>query len=169
MATTPEVDTTTQKRPGLGARVPGVRVSETRVSPPHDLVKLPELAKETRLVVVDPFGVWAKVRAGIALNVPQTVWQGATTSTGHFLLFRCPFRKLDFVGEKNTVGHNVDESELSFDGSEPLLSSSALGLALDDFDTEVVVGIAIKALETISRYFILPFLLAHRGADVVGM
>lgn len=83
----PEVDTALQNRPGRRPRIPGVRLHESGVRLPHDLLKLPELAKEARVVIIDLLGRLAQERVLVILNVPQAIRKSTTTSAGNFLLF----------------------------------------------------------------------------------
>lgn len=151
----------------LGAGIPGVGVGETGIGPPHNTMKLQELAEETRLAVIGLLGIGTKVWAGIILDVPQTVGQRATAGASNFLLLRRPFGELDLVGEQNTASHDVNETELGFDHTQALFGNSALGLLPDNFDTEVIVGISRETLKSIGGDFVLPFLLGDRGTNVV--
>jgi hypothetical protein len=117
----PEVDTTTKDWPRSRARVPCVRVNETGVGSPHDLLQLPELAEETGVTVVDLFGIFLERRMLVALNVPDAVGKSAALCAGDFLLLEAPVRKLDFVREQYTAGHEVDKLELGLNSSQALL------------------------------------------------
>lgn len=165
----PEVDTTAEDGPRLGAGVPGMGVRETSISPPHYLVELDELAKETGPVVVDFLGILAEQGVLVALNIPERVGESATTGTGDFLLLRGPLGKLDLVREEHATRHNVNELELSLDGADALLSQGTSGLGLDDLDTEVVVSISFKALISVGRNLVLPVGLGNGRTDIVRM
>lgn len=151
----------------LGTGIPSVGVSEAGVCPPHDAVKLPDLAEEARLTVVGLLSVGTKLGTGVVLDVPQAVGKRAAASASNFLLLGRPLRELDLVGEEHAASHNVDKTELGFDDTQTLLGNGVLGLLSDNFDTEVIVGITIKALEAIGGNLVLPFLLGDRGANIV--
>lgn len=165
----PEVDTSAEDGPRLRARVPGMGVSEASVGPPHDLVKLPELAKEARSSVVDLLNIALQLRVSVALDVPQAVRESTTASASHLLLLGSPIGELDLVGEENTASHDMDETELGLNGSEAGLGESTLGLLLDNLDTEEIVGITIETLIAIGRDLVLPVGLGDRGTDIVGV
>lgn len=150
MLPAPEVDTTAEDRPSLGARIPGMRLNKAGIRLPHDLLKLPELAEEARVAIVDLLGVSSKLRMVVELDIPKTVGKGAALGACDFLLLRGPSRKFNLVGEKNTARHDVHQLELGVDGTKTFLSNATLGLLLDNFDTEKVVGISIEALIAIS-------------------
>lgn len=169
MLPAPEVDTAAEDRPSLGARIPGMRLNKTGIRLPHDLLKLPELAEESRVAIVDLFGVSSELRMVVGLDVPKTVGEGAALGAGNLLLFRGPIRKLDLVGEKNTASHDVHQLELGVNGTKTFLSNAALRLLLNNLDTEKVVGISIEALIAISRDLVLPISLGNRGTNVMRM
>lgn len=121
---TPEVDTSAEDGPGLGAGIPGVGVGEAGVGLPHDLLQLPELSKEARAAVVDLFDVVTELRVLVVLDVPETVGERAAAGTSHLLLLRGPVRELHLVGEENAASHDVDETELGLDGSQTLLGNA---------------------------------------------
>ena len=166
---TPEVDTAAKDRPGLGARVPGMRLNEAGICPPHDLLELPEFAEETRVAIVDLFGVRSELRMLVRLDIPKTVGKGTALGAGDFLLLRGPIRKFDLVGEENTASHDVHQPELGVNGTKAFLSNAALRLLLDNLNTEKVVGISIKALIAISGHLVLPIGLGNGRTNVVGM
>ena len=93
----PEVDSALKCRPGWGTRIPGVGLRETGVGFPHDLLQLPELAKEAGVAVVDALRCLIHFRMNVALNVPDTVGQSTSTSACNFLLLEPPFWELDLV------------------------------------------------------------------------
>lgn len=163
----PEVDTSAEDRPGIRARVPSMRLGETGVGSPHDLLQLPELAQEARAAVVDLFDVVAELGVLIVLDVPDRVGKSTATGASDLLLFRSPVGKLDLVGEENTASHDVNKTELGLDGSETLLGESTVGLRLDNLDTEKVVGVTIEAFITIGGNLVLPVGLGDRGSNVV--
>lgn len=165
----PEVDAAAENGPRLGARVPGVGVGQTSVCLPHDLVKLDKLANETGLAVVDLFGIVAKLGVLVMLNVPETVGKTTALGAGDFLLLRGPVGELDLVGEEDTASHEMDKTELGLNGTEALLGGGAVREGLLNLDLEVVIGVAVEALITVGRDFVLPFSLAHWGADIVGV
>jgi hypothetical protein len=117
MVATPEVDTTAKDGPRSWARVPCVGVDETSVGGPHDLLQLPELAKETGVAVVHLLGIFLESRMLVALNVPDAVGESTLLCTRDFLLIKAPVGEFDFVREQYTAGHEVDKLELSLDGS----------------------------------------------------
>lgn len=165
----PEVDTTAHNGPRLGARVPCVRISETGVGLPHDLLELPELAKESRLAVVDLLGIVTKHGVLVVLNVPDTVGETATASASNLLLLRRPLRKLDLVREENAAGHDVHKSELGLNGADALLGNGVERLLLDNLDAEEVVGVTFEALVTVGGDLVLPVSLGDGRANVVGV
>ena len=167
MLASPEVDTTAEDRPRLRSRIPSVRVGETGVGSPHDLLELPEFAKEAGVSVVDFLNITLQLGMRVALNIPQTVGQSASTSASHFLLLRSPIRKLDFVREQDTASHDMDKTELAFNGSETLLGDRTSSLLLNNLDSEKIVGITLKSFVTIGGNFVLPVSLSDRGADVM--
>lgn len=164
---TPEVDTALEQRPRLRSRLPGVRVSQASVGLPHDLVQLPELAEETRVSVVDLFGILPELGMLVVLDVPQAVGHATLAGAGNFLLLRGPIRKLDLVGEESATSHDVNEAELGLNSANTLLGDGALGLFLDDLDTEEIVGITIEPFITIRGNLVLPLSLADRGTNIV--
>lgn len=167
---TPEVNTTAENWPGLWARIPGVRVEETSVGGPHDLLELPELAKETWVLVVDLLNV--RILHGwviVLLDVPDGVWKSSLLGASNLLLLGSPLRKLDLVGEKSATSHDVDEPELGLDSADSLLGEITLRLGLDYFNAEEVVGISIKSSITISGDLVLPLSLSHWWANIVGV
>lgn len=166
---TPEVDTTAKDGPRLGARVPGVGIRKASICPPHHCMNLGKLAEETGLVVVDPLSIGAQMRALIALNIPNTVRDRATTSASYLLLFRRPVRQLHLMRKENATGHDMNKPELGFDGAKTLLSGTAFRLLLHNLNSEEIVGITFKSLVTISRYLILPISFRDRGSDIVGV
>lgn len=119
----PEVDAALEDWPGVRARVPGVRFDKSGVGVVHDLLQLPEFAKEARVSVVDLLCVGSQKGVLVLLHIPDAVWKSSSLSTSNLLLLRCPFRKLDLVGEKNTSSHNMNKLELCLDRSEALLGS----------------------------------------------
>ena len=169
MLASPEVNTTAEDRPRLRARIPSVRVGETGVGSPHDLLELPEFAKEAGVSVIDFLNITLQLGMRVALNIPQTVGQSASTSASHFLLLRSPIRKLDFVREQDTASHDMDKTELAFNGSETLLGDRTSSLLLNNLDSEKIVGITLKSFVTIGGNFVLPVSLSDRGADVMRM
>ena len=166
---TPEVDAASEDGPALGARIPGVRVSEAGVGPPHDLVQLQELAKEAQLAVVGLVGVWAQLRALVVLDVPETVGKRSLTGASDFLLFGSPSWKLDLVGKEYAAGHDVDKAELRFDNTNALLGDGTLALLANNLHPEVVVGITVETFVAVGRDLVLPVLLADGRTDVVGV
>ncbi len=169
MLLTPEVNSTTEDRPRLWARIPGMRVQESSIRSPHHLLQLPELAQEAGLIIVDLLDIWTnELCVLVLLNVPDRVWTGTLLGTSNFLLLRCPFWEFDLVGEQRAAGHGVDESELGLDGPQVVLAFT-LRLLLDDLDAEIVVGITFEASISVSRNLILPLGLCHWWADVVGV
>jgi hypothetical protein len=144
-------------------------VSEASVGPPHDLVKLPELAKEARSSVVDLLNIALQLGVSVALDVPQAVGESTAASASHLLLLGSPIGELNLVREENTASHDVNEAELGLNGSEAGLGESTLGLLLDNLDTEEIVGITIEALIAISGDLVLPVGLGDRGTDIVGV
>ncbi|KAI9163621.1 LOW QUALITY PROTEIN: hypothetical protein HJFPF1_05242 [Paramyrothecium foliicola] len=165
----PEVDTTAEDGPRGRAGVPSVRVGETGVGPPHDRVELKELAKESRVVVVDLLGVLAQLGVLVVLDVPETVGQRATPSTGNFLLLGSPFGQLYLVREQNTACHEVNEPELGLNSTDSSLGNGATRLFLDNLNAEEIVGITLKALITVGGDLILPVSLTDGRADIVRM
>lgn len=164
---TPEVDTALEKRPRLGSRLPGVRVSQASVGLPHDLVQLPELAEETRVSVIDLFGILSELRVLVVLDIPQAVGHATLAGACNFLLLRRPIGKLDLVGEESATSHDVNEAKLGLNGANTLLGNGALGLLLDNLNTEEIVGITIESLITIGGNLVLPLSLADRGTNIV--
>jgi len=165
----PEVNTAAEKRPGLGAGIPCVRLDKAGVCLPHNLLELPELSEETGVRVVHSLGTLAKRRVLILLNVPNTVGESTAFSASDFLLLRSPVRKLDLVREQNASGHNVNKSELGVNGADTLSRDTTFGLLLDDLDAEEVVGISVKAFVSVRRYLVLPVDFRDRRADVMGV
>lgn len=95
----PEIDTATENGPRLGARVPSMRISQTCVGSPHDLLELDELAKEARVAVIDLFSIFSMLRVIVVLNIPQAVGHTAATCASHLLLLRGPIGEFDLVRE----------------------------------------------------------------------
>lgn len=166
---TPEVDTTAQDGPRLGARVPSVRLDQASVGSPHDLLELPELAKEARTDVVGLLCVGSKRRVLVILNIPETVGQSTALGAGDFLLLRGPVGQLHLVREENTACHDVDQTELGLNCSDTVLGKLANGLLLDDLDAEQIVGVTREAFVTVGRNLVLPFCFRHRRANIVGV
>jgi len=169
MLSSPEVNTTAEDRPGLRARIPSVRVGETGVGSPHNLLELPEFAKEAGVSVVDFLDITLQLGMRVTLNIPQTVGQSASTSASHFLLLRSPVRKLNFVREQDTASHNMDKTKLALNGSETLFGDGTSSLLLNNLDSEKIIGVALKSFITISGNFVLPVSLSDGGADVMRM
>lgn len=69
-----------------------MRVGQTSVRPPHDLVELPEFTKEARVGVVDLFDVITEERVLVVLDIPDAVGHAASASTSNFLLLGSPLR-----------------------------------------------------------------------------
>jgi hypothetical protein len=105
----------------------------------------------------------------IAFNVPNAIGEGAAPCASDFLLLKPPVRKLDFVGEEHTASHDVDKLELGLDSPKTLLSLCSVRLALDDFNAEEVIRIALKTFITIGRYLVLPISLCNGRANIVRM
>lgn len=165
----PEVDTAAKDRPSLGARIPGMGLDEAGIGLPHDLLKLPELAKEAGVAIVDLFSVGSELGVVVRLDIPKTVGKGTALGAGNFLLFRGPIRKFNLMGEKNTARHDVHQLELGVNGTKTFLSNAALRLLLDNLDTEKVIGVSVKALITISGNLVLPVSLSNGGTNIMRM
>lgn len=163
----PEVDSTSQDRPCLGTRIPCVRFGQASIRCPHDSVKLEELAQETRVTVVDLFGGIAELRMLVVLNVPQAVGHTAATSTSDLLLLRGPLRELDFVREQHTARHDVNKAEFSLNRSQSFLGDTTERLLLYNFNAEQIIGIAFKALISVSGDLLLPIDVRDRGSHIV--
>lgn len=144
-----------------------MRVGQTSVRPPHDLVELPEFTKEARVGVVDLFDVIAKERVLVVLDIPDAVGHAASASTSNLLLLGSPLRQLDLVREQSTTSHDVDQSELGLNCSESFLGQGSLGLLLDNLNAEQVIGIALKALVAVCRDLVLPIGFGDRGSHIV--
>jgi hypothetical protein len=95
----PEIDPATENWPGGWAGVPSVRLCESSVGSPHDLLQLPEFPKEARITVIHLLSIWSRQRVNIAFDVPDAVGEGPTTRARYFLLLEAPFGKLDLVRE----------------------------------------------------------------------
>jgi hypothetical protein len=130
-------------------------------------VKLPKLAKEPRLAVVDLFGIFSKLGMFVVLNVPKTVRQTTAAGTSDFLLLRSPVRKLDLVREQDTTGHDMNKSKLGFNGTDTLLGDGADRLFPDNLDPEKVVGVTLETLVPICRDLVLPVRLRDGGPFIV--
>ena len=154
---TPEVDTAAKDWPRRWARIPCVRLNKAGVGGPHDLLELPELAEETRMLVVDLLSALSQRRVLVAFNVPDTVWQCTALGTSDFLLLKSPIWKLDLVREKNTASHDVDKLEFGLDRAQPFLCSNTIGHWLDNLNAEKVVSITLEAFVAVGRHFVLPF------------
>jgi len=163
----PEVDASSKDRPGGGARIPGVRLNETRVSLPHDFLEFPELAKEARATVIDLLDVFTELRMVVLLDVPDAVRQGAAFCAGDFLLLETPVWQFDFVRKQDTARHDMDEFELCLNGSESLLGRLTVRHGLDDLHSEHIVSITFEALVTISGNLLLPVCFGDWGPLVV--
>ena len=163
----PEVDTAEESGPRGRARVPSVRFNQASVGGPHNLLQLPELAEESRVTVVDSFGVCSHGGMLVVLDIPNTVGKGTTTGTGHFLLLPSPVRKLDLMGEQNTAGHDVYQLELGLDSSQTLLGFLGLGHGWNNLNLEQIIGITRETLVSIGRHLVLPVSLSHRRALIV--
>ena len=105
----------------------------------------------------------------ILFNVPNAVRKSPLLGACNFLLFRGPRRKLDLVGEQNTASHYVNELELGLDSSDTVLGFLTIGHLFDDLNTEVIIGIAFKALISVRRNLILPVSLGNGRSDIVRM
>lgn len=166
----PEVDTALEEGPRVGTRIPGMRLDQAGVGLPHNLLKLPELAKEARVTVVHLLDIVAgELRVLVVLDIPQAVGKGTSLRASDLLLLRGPLRELHLVREEYTASHDVNQSELGLDSAETLLGGGAEGLLLDNLNLEQVVGVALEALVAVSGHLVLPISLRHRGSDVVGM
>jgi hypothetical protein len=166
---TPEVDTTSEDRPGWWSRIPCVRLNEPSIGVPHDLLQLPELPKEARVLVVDLLGRLTELWMLVLFDIPNAVRQGSSFGAGDFLLLRCPFRKLNLVREQNTASHDVNELEFGLDSPKTLLGFHTIRRFLDDFDSEVIIGITLETFVTIGRYLVLPISLSDRRTNIVGV
>lgn len=144
-----------------------MRLDETSVCCPHDLLELPELAEETWVAVVDLFRILVKLRMDVALDVPDTVWQSATLGASDLLLFETPVGQFDLVREEHTASHDVNELELCLNSSQALLGVLAVRHGLDDLYAEQVVGVTLEALVSICGDLILPVSLSEWRTHIV--
>lgn len=71
------------------------------------------------------------------------------------------------MGEENTSSHHVHQPKLGLKSAQAILGSALGRLLLDNFYTEEVIGITVKALVTVGRNLVLPLSLCDRGADIV--
>ncbi len=71
MVLSPEVDTSLEEGPRRWTRIPGMRLNKSSVCKPHDLLQLPELAKEAGLPIIDLFGIWANLWVLVGFDVPH--------------------------------------------------------------------------------------------------
>jgi hypothetical protein len=161
------INATLESGPRWWARIPGMRLSQTCVSPPHDLLQLPELAEESRIAVVDPLSSLIHLGVNIALNVPDAIGKSAAFCASDFLLLEAPLGKLYLMREKSATSHDVNKPELRLDGSEALLRLSTLRVTLDNLDAEEVICITLEALVTVGRNLLLPVGLGDGSANIV--
>jgi len=63
----------------------------------------------------------------------------------------------------------MHKPELGLDSSKAVFGLLSVGHLLDDLNSEEVIGITLEAFIPICRYFILPFGLGNRWADIVRM
>jgi len=117
--------------------------------------------------VVDLFGTLTQSRVLITLDVPDAIWQSTTLGACDFLLLESPIWKLDLVREESAAGHNVNELELGLDRTQTFLCNSAVRQRLDDFYTEEVISVTVKAFVAVGRNFVLPFGLTDWWSDIV--
>jgi hypothetical protein len=146
-----------------------VRFNKTSICVPHNLLQLPELAKETRISVIDLLGILSKLWVLVLFNIPDTVRKGSALGASNFLLLRRPIWKLDFVREEHTASHDVNKLELCLNCTNAFLGFFAIRHTLNNFNTEEIVSIPLKSLVTIRRNFILPFGFGDRWSDIVRM
>jgi hypothetical protein len=59
------------------------------------------------------------------------------------------------------------ELELGLNSSEAFLRFLAVRGLLDDFDSEIIIGVSLKTFITIRRYFALPICLCDRRTNIV--
>lgn len=146
-----------------------MRFDQTGVGCPHDTLKLPELAEETRVAVVDLFGVLLELRMFVLLNIPEAVGDGAAFCASNLLLLETPVGELDLVREQSAASHEMDQSELCLDGANAFLGDSAFRHVLDNLDLEKVVGITLETLVSVCRDLVLPIGIGHGRAHIVGV
>lgn len=127
-----------------------MRLDKTSIGGPHDLLELPELAEETRVAVVDLFGIFLELRVVVALDVPDTVGESTTLGASDFLLLKAPVRKLDLVREESAASHDVHQLELGLNCTDARLCFCTIGQGLYNFNLEKIVGIALEALIAVS-------------------
>jgi hypothetical protein len=163
----PEIDTALQEWPGWWSRVPGVRLGQTCVGPPHDLLQLPEFSEETRVPVVNLLSVFFHERVNIAFDVPYAVGECSTTSTRHLLLLETPIREFDLVREQNASRHDMDKPEFGLDSADTLLCDSSIRVGLDDFNLEHIVGITLETFISVRGDLVLPVGFSDRRTNVV--
>lgn len=144
-----------------------MRFDKSSVGRPHDLLQLPELAKKTRIAVVDLFGSLSKLRVDVGLDIPDTVGESAALGAGDFLLLETPVGKFDLVGEEGAAGHDVNQLELGLDRSKALLGILAVRHLLNNLHTEEIVGVSFKSGISICRDLILPLGLTNWWTDIM--
>lgn len=146
-----------------------MRFDEASVRGPHHLLKLPELAQKTGILVIDLLRVLAKFRMLVLLYVPDAVRKSSLFCASNFLLVETPVRQLDLVREERAAGHDVDKLELRLNRANLFLCQSSVGQRLDNLNAEKIVGITLEALITIGRDLVLPVCLTHWRTDIMGV